>query len=547
MKKLAFLALFATSFIYAQEPKNVISITDMFEMALSNSSDMLILNGLEIQGSIDHKYLEDKFNLQLDSRNKLIINKHIFLKNCVLDALFRRIVLKSLVLEDVILKSIEISLSTINRLRLENNTGSNGAFYFSGLDVDELRIQNCDLTNSFLAIQNVNINKKLVLFNNNLDVVRFSDVIFNQNLDSIPKFQRYILKAIENYRDPDESEIEYAEWRNFGRKYYYSPILLIQGTHDLDFFRCKFSSINISERFDIKVNANSLDINDCTFTNPTSIYSNIANRLNISNNVFQKKVSLYRSSLPEFNKYIPYSQFKDGLGVFADIDQGELRSGARCESCILYSGEFELKNITHKGEENEAKWIRQYYDQLLYSYELIYQNSKSRGEIESANAAYVALKELELSRLKAYSDFYGGFNNYFRWKLSQLLKVYTNHGTNPATAIVVSMYVIIAFAIFYFFFPSEWDITSKSKLIKDFKDFTQKNDKGYMKPFFSLVLGFIISMINALTLSLNAFTTLGFGRIPTKGLAKYVCVIQGFIGWFLLSIFTVALINQVLA
>ena len=84
-------------------------------------------------------------------------------------------------------------------------------------------------------------------------------------------------------------------------------------------------------------------------------------------------------------------------------------------------------------------------------------------------------------------------------------------------------------------------------IIKDFKDFTQKNDKGYIRPFLSMLLGFIISLINALTLSLNAFTTLGFGRIPAKGLAKYVCVIQGFIGWFLLSIFTVALINQVLA
>jgi hypothetical protein len=37
---------------------------------------------------------------------------------------------------------------------------------------------------------------------------------------------------------------------------------------------------------------------------------------------------------------------------------------------------------------------------------------------------------------------------------------------------------------------------------------------------------------------------LGFGNIPTKGVARYICIIQGFIGWFLLSIFTVALINQ---
>jgi hypothetical protein len=35
-------------------------------------------------------------------------------------------------------------------------------------------------------------------------------------------------------------------------------------------------------------------------------------------------------------------------------------------------------------------------------------------------------------------------------------------------------------------------------------------------------------------------------QIDSATIAKYVCIIQGFIGWFLLSIFTVALINQVL-
>lgn len=60
--------------------------------------------------------------------------------------------------------------------------------------------------------------------------------------------------------------------------------------------------------------------------------------------------------------------------------------------------------------------------------------------------------------------------------------------------------------------------------------------------FFDLLLKFI----NALTLSLNTFTTLGFGEIPTKGLPRYLSIIQGFIGWFMLSIFSVSLISQLL-
>ena len=64
--------------------------------------------------------------------------------------------------------------------------------------------------------------------------------------------------------------------------------------------------------------------------------------------------------------------------------------------------------------------------------------------------------------------------------------------------------------------------------------------------FFYLIYVLIIRILNAVTLSLNAFSTLGFGEIPTKGLARYVTIVQGFVGWFLLSIFLVSLIGQIL-
>ena len=64
--------------------------------------------------------------------------------------------------------------------------------------------------------------------------------------------------------------------------------------------------------------------------------------------------------------------------------------------------------------------------------------------------------------------------------------------------------------------------------------------------YLQFVKDLLISWFKAIILSLNAFVTLGFGAVPTTGVARYLCVIQGFIGWFLLSIFTVSLINQVL-
>lgn len=55
-----------------------------------------------------------------------------------------------------------------------------------------------------------------------------------------------------------------------------------------------------------------------------------------------------------------------------------------------------------------------------------------------------------------------------------------------------------------------------------------------------------IRVLDALTLSLNAFSTLGFGDIPVKGTVRYITILEGFIGWFLLSIFSVSLISQIL-
>lgn len=56
----------------------------------------------------------------------------------------------------------------------------------------------------------------------------------------------------------------------------------------------------------------------------------------------------------------------------------------------------------------------------------------------------------------------------------------------------------------------------------------------------------ILRVFNCATLSLNAFSTLGFGEIPVRGAARYLAILEGFLGWFLLSIFSVALISQII-
>lgn len=183
-------------------------------------------------------------------------------------------------------------------------------------------------------------------------------------------------------------------------------------------------------------------------------------------------------------------------------------------------------------------------ESLFYNYQRLYNSYRIRGDTESANACYVEMKEIERRRLSFRHSQSPTFKSFFRLHLANILRAYTEYGTDPAKAITISFYVIVIFGVFYFFFPSDWDVSSKSKLVERYRELVERNAKGYVKPFFMLLGGFLVSFVNAVTLSLNSFTTLGFGNIPTHGLARYVCVVQGFIGWFLLSIFTVALINQ---
>ena len=59
---------------------------------------------------------------------------------------------------------------------------------------------------------------------------------------------------------------------------------------------------------------------------------------------------------------------------------------------------------------------------------------------------------------------------------------------------------------------------------------------------------FVVKFINSLVLSLNSFVVIGFGALPEEDeiIPMYLSIIEGIIGWFLLAIFTITLLSQVL-
>ena len=281
-----------------------------------------------------------------------------------------------------------------------------------------------------------------------------------------------------------------------------------------------------------------------------------------------------------------------------------------------YFNEYRIENTETFREESKL-------------YGQFYKKYKEEQDIETANKVYIDLKDLQTARFKYQYQGNPNFKTFFTWKINQFLKVFSAYGTEPARAIIFSLYVILAFALIYLFFPNSWDKHGKNRIVDrytffmkymnknagihevyledkksellqydEFKKVIETSGKTVPKFFsatalplykwavsgtrfsaallkrfdimkgtwmelpkskriwksFLLISAFLIAlvydifikMLNALMLSINTFTTLGFGEIPIKGLPRYLAIIQGFIGWFMLTIFSVSLISQLL-
>lgn len=343
----------------------------------------------------------------------------------------------------------------------------------------------------------------------------------------------------------------------------------------------------------------------------------------ITGNTFDHYVALSIGALPDIatfewsqfaNKSLASKSIYDGLGITLDTaainDRYSTENLKRFANRTAIEDEFYYK----KGQRLKGYLMRFY---------------KAQNDRKNTNAVFIESKDLETKRLKYLHRSDPTFKTFFSWKINQFLKIFSAYGTEPANAIVFSVYVILIFALVYLFFPNHWDSHGKNRIIdrfsfffkymkkdagmqdvyleekqseilaySDYKELIEGSGKEVPKFFqatalpmykwaisgtkltasflskidvmkgtwselpaskrvgksallitaflIALIYDIFIKMLNALMLSINTFTTLGFGEIPIKGLPRYLAIIQGFIGWFMLTIFSVSLISQLL-
>ena len=351
-----------------------------------------------------------------------------------------------------------------------------------------------------------------------------------------------------------------------------------------------------------------ISIDGINFSNSIINFENcsVKENLTVQNSKFNQPLGMYKFNFPKDNSSFHWSQIDSvGLGLYNSYEEP-------------YTNKTDtlISNV-------------HLFNELNSSYRKIFTMYKTQGDIESANACYIQMKDMETKRYLHLYKKDSGINKWFNWRFNQFLKYFSEYGTNPVQSLIISMWTILVFAAVYFFFYSNWDGINRKFLInqhrkimlyfrseqrledfytenyiEDFKTFADykkemKESKGQLpvfiillgkplylvsvsrhkilsflyrrtevlqgrwvdlkpvrKVFVALIISFSVIVyifylgfvrgLNSTTLSINAFSTLGFGSIPVKGVSRYITILEGFIGWFLLSIFSVSLISQML-
>ncbi|NVJ87601.1 MAG: hypothetical protein HWE15_14960, partial [Algoriphagus sp.] len=159
------------------------------------------------------------------------------------------------------------------------------------------------------------------------------------------------------------------------------------------------------------------------------------------------------AQLPETNTYLPFDQIKRKL-YYSPRPTTLNRTPPKYFATD--SLEFENKMV---------------YDLLIGSYKLLQDRYQKFGDQDSYNACYVEMKNIETRRLAYLFDENPSFKSFFTWKINQFLKIFSAYGTEPARAVIYSLYVILAFALIYLFFPNSWDAHGKNRIVDRYRFF----------------------------------------------------------------------------
>ncbi|NVJ47487.1 MAG: hypothetical protein HWE07_10180, partial [Cytophagia bacterium] len=245
----------------------------------------------------------------------------------------------------------------------------------------------------------------------------------------------------------------------------------------------------------LNINGGAMELVDNHFTDIVSIDSDSSYSHTFQNNHFRENVSLRIYN----NRSLYFGENRFEGYVLMNIDRvEELKTNWQqfYKKTIPYlyfreDGKF-FTNMTGPidimpliyGNDNIENFIdstRISSPQVFLSeqerYSELYEHFKKTHNTQSANLIYLEIKDLETERLVYEYTQNPSFDLYFTIKINQFLKLFSDYGTRPSKAITFSIYVILAFALIYLFFPNHWDSHGKNRIMDRYRFFLKYVNK----------------------------------------------------------------------
>lgn len=251
-------------------------------------------------------------------------------------------------------------------------------------------------------------------------------------------------------------------------------------------------------------------IKECEFHRKLDLSNNSLAELSVRDSDLFGKISMNRTTFDHYRSYIPTDFFCRKLYLQDLIFDGPIASSNYFDDTSLdFSDDYCA-------------------EQFLSVYRNFQEFFEHRGNVSEKNVVTVRFHELNLERKKyeLMHDF--TLVAAIGYTISSFIGITTEFGTNPIRIILLSLFAVL---IFSGVFVYDYLLKRKSHGVQSA---LTRSD---------LLELFIISFLN----SLNSFTTLGFGELPKRKSAAYIAVVEGFIGWLALTLFSVCLITQFLS
>jgi len=256
------------------------------------------------------------------------------------------------------------------------------------------------------------------------------------------------------------------------------------------------------------------------------MYQSRGDRASTNNSYIEiKKVETRRQKFlyqidPSLNLFIGY-HLNRFLGFFSDYATNPAKSLQISLYTILIFAFFYMISYSEWDGINFNYFVRQYL--LLADYFMTDKSLKElySKDIEEERAQFESIRDNYLKNRSEIPFMVRslGFPLYFFWnarqKLSWLLyeKIELMHG--------------------------QWKQLNRSR----------KTIIGFITAFVLLIyfiFVLLIKFLNSFMLSLNMFLAMGFGKTPENRAPMYLTVIEGLIGWLMITIFSITLLSQLL-